>query len=180
MVRRLFHRCIVQSSIEADKDNEGIHPEVRRRNDAIIDQESGVEVILDCIGSENTDIEDTESQKRNLKERSANIDDPTRGACNLGDYATNKDNTMPSHLQNHDDKSGESNRDKILLDNIYIDDCSISATTEDELREMKAILPDILRTKGLIAKAPTWEIARDLLERSFSGFINTSSILEKA
>ena len=87
---------------------------------------------------------------------------------------------MPSHLQNHDDKSGESNRDKITLDNIYIDDCSISASTEDELREMKAILPDILRTKGIIAKAPTCEITRDPVEHSSSGFINTASIIKKA
>ena len=59
------------------------------------------------IDSENTDNKESESQKRNLKERSANIDDPTRGACNLGDYATNRDSTMLNHLQNHNDKSGE-------------------------------------------------------------------------
>ena len=48
------------------------------------------------------------------------------------------------------------------------------------MREMKAILPDILSTKGLIVKAPTCQITRDPLERSSSGFINTSRILEKA
>ena len=87
-----------------EKDNGGIHPEVRRGNDATIDQESGVEVILDCTDSENTDIKERESQKKNLKEKSANVDNPTRGAYNLGDYTTKKDNTMPSHSQNHNDK----------------------------------------------------------------------------
>ena len=86
---------------------------------------------------------------------------------------------MPSHLQDHDDKSGESNRDKIILDNIYIDVCSFSATTEDELREIKAILPDVLHTNGLIDKATTCENTRDPLELSSSGFINTTSILQK-
>ena len=71
-----------------DNVKEGTHPEDGRENDAISDQDSGVEVTLDCIESENTDIEESESQRRNLKENSANIDDPTRGACNLGDYAT--------------------------------------------------------------------------------------------
>ena len=56
-----------------DNSNEGIHPEDGRENDAIIDQESETEVILDCIDSENTEIEESESQKRNLKERLANI-----------------------------------------------------------------------------------------------------------
>ena len=163
-----------------DKDNDGIHSEVRRENDAAIDQESEVEVILDCRASEGTDIKESESQRRNLKDRSANIDDPTRGASNLGDCATYINNTVPSHLQDHDDKSGKSNRDKIILDNIYIDDCSFSATTEDELREIKAILPDVLHANGLIAKATICKNKRNPLELSSSGFINTTSILEKA
>ena len=48
------------------------------------------------------------------------------------------------------------------------------------MREIKAILPDTLHTNGPIAKAPACENTRDPLERSSSGFINTTSILEKA
>ena len=67
-----------------------------------------------------------------------------------------------------------------MLENVYIDDCSFSVTTEDELREIKANLPDFLHTNGLIAQATTCEGTRKPLELSSSGFINTTSILEKA
>ena len=41
-------------------------------------------------------------------------------------------------------------------------------------------MPDFLHTNGLIAKATLCKNTRDPLERSSSGFINTTSILEKA
>ena len=107
---------------------------------------------MDCRDSEGTDIKESESQRRNLKDRSANIDDTTRGASNLGDCATNKNNTVPSHLQDHDDKSDKSNRDKIILDNIYIDVCSFSATTEDELREIKAFCQTFCMQMGSLPR----------------------------
>ena len=36
-----------------------------------------------------------------------NIDDPTWSACNVGDFATRKDGTIPNHLQDHDDRLGK-------------------------------------------------------------------------
>ena len=41
-------------------------------------------------------------------------------------------------------------------------------------------MPDVLHANGLIAKATICKNTRDQLELSSSGFINTTSILEKA
>ena len=95
------------------KDNEGIRPEVRRENDAAADQAREIDV-MDCKASEGVDVKESDTQKRDLKERSVNIDDPTKGTSNLGDCATNKKNTVPDHLQDHDDKSGKNHKDKII------------------------------------------------------------------
>ena len=53
-----------------------------------------------------------DTQRRGLMERSMNIDDPTKGACNLGDFTTRKDGTIQNHLQDHDDRSGKDYKDK--------------------------------------------------------------------
>ena len=94
-----------------DNDNEDIHPEIKGENDARSDQKSEDEVILDYRTSEGTNIEESGSHRVNLKDRSTNIDDPTKGASNLGDCATNTNSTILSHLQSHDDKSGKNNGD---------------------------------------------------------------------
>ena len=41
-----------------------------------------------------------------------NIDDQTNGSCNLGDYATSKDDKVPNHLQDHCDGSKRFYKDK--------------------------------------------------------------------
>ena len=40
-----------------------------------------------------------------------NIDDPTKGSCNLGDYTASNNDKLPNHIQDHDDSSGESYKD---------------------------------------------------------------------
>ena len=84
--------------------NECIH---QRGGDALSDPKTEGKVTSVCIKLEDTNIEENKSQKSIMKEDSADIDNPKRGACNLGDYATNRDSTMLNHLQNHNDKSGE-------------------------------------------------------------------------
>ena len=228
---------------------------------------------MDCKASEGIDAKEIDTQRRDIKDISMNIDDPTKGACNLGDCTTNKDNTVPDHLhlQGHNDRSGKNYKDKIinqrvgedlscedfkmlentpgpkaagtksgwailqgynhcnptmnlvtqvydaniklkddknggtseteevhkdiididnmvavatekeqhtiarLVENVYIDDCSFSVTTEDELREIEENLPDFLHTNGLIAQATTCEGTRKTIELSSSGLINTNS-----
>ena len=41
-----------------------------------------------------------------------NIDNPTKGACNLGSCTKNKDDKVPNHMQDHDESSERSYRDK--------------------------------------------------------------------
>ena len=64
--------------------NECIH---QRGGDALSDAENEGTVTSVSIESEDTNIEENKSQKRSLKVDSADIDDPKRGACNIGDYA---------------------------------------------------------------------------------------------
>ena len=45
-----------------------------------------------------------------------------------GDAISNRDSAMLNHLQNHNDKSGKSNSERIILE-IYIDDCNVSVTS---------------------------------------------------
>ena len=86
---------------------------------------------------------------------------------------------MLNSLQNQHDKSGKGNNDRIILE-IYMDDCNISAISENELSEIKENLPDVPQAKGLIARASAYRNNRDPLEHLSSGFINTASILKKA
>ena len=67
-----------------------------------------------------------------------------------------------------------------MLENVYIDDCNNSPTTEEELREVKENLPGFLHETGLITKAHTYEDTRDSPGLSHSSFINTTFILQKS
>ena len=67
-----------------------------------------------------------------------------------------------------------------MLENVYMYDCNYSITTEEELREIEENLPDFLHANGLLARATTCEGTPKKLELSSSGFINTTSILQKA
>ena len=71
---------------------------------------------MGCQASEGVDVKENDTQKRDPKERSVNIDDPTKVASNLGDCATNKNNTVPDHLQDHDDKSGKNYKTRLLFE----------------------------------------------------------------
>ena len=67
-----------------------------------------------------------------------------------------------------------------MLENVYIDDCNYSTTTEEELREIEEKLTNFMHENGFITKAPTYKGTRGPPELSNSGFINTAIILQKS
>ena len=66
------------------------------------------------------------------------------------------------------------------LENIYIDDCNYSATTEEELREIKKELPLFIHEHEFPVKALTCTGKQDSRELSSQGFINTTIILQES
>ena len=84
---------------------------------------------MDYIESEDTDIKETKSKKRNQERSSANIDDPTKGACSLSDHIANRDSTMLYHLQSYNDKPDENVSDRVVIEPSYLDNYNISVTT---------------------------------------------------
>ena len=86
---------------------------------------------------------------------------------------------MLYHLQSYNNKQNENDSDRVVIEAIYLDDCIVSTTTEEELSKLKTTFPDFLYTTELILRTSAYDNIQESSQHPSSGFINTTSILEE-